>query len=86
AIELFARYTQLNLGQQVFDGGLADPNFWSKDAYVTDIGANWYLNRFVKVYFDWQHSTFGSPILLNEAKQKFGRNDDLFWIRMQLYY
>lgn len=86
AIELFARYTQLNLGDNVFTGGLADPALWSNSAYVTDTGFNWYPNRFIKFYVDWQHSSFGRRILLNEGKQKFGFNSDLLWLRMQLYY
>jgi phosphate-selective porin OprO/OprP len=86
AIELFARYSSLDISQTIFDVGFADPTLWSRTAGVTDIGFNWYLNRYVKFYFDWQHSHFGTPVLLNPSEGKFGKNDDLYWIRCQFYY
>ncbi len=49
ALELTARFSELELGRQVFNGGLADPNLWSRQAHTTDVGFNWYLNKFVKV-------------------------------------
>ena len=30
AVELVGRYKPLNIGHQVFTGGLADPNLWTK--------------------------------------------------------
>ena len=32
---------------------------------MVDVGFNWYLNKFVKVYFDWEHAMFGSPVVYN---------------------
>ena len=28
---------------------------------MTDVGLNWYLTKYLKIYFDWQHSMYGSP-------------------------
>ena len=28
---------------------------------MIDVGVNWYLNKFVKIYFDWEHAIFGNP-------------------------
>ncbi|WP_422928297.1 porin [Singulisphaera sp. PoT] len=86
AIELFARYSQLNLGKSVFEDGLADPLKWSANAYMTDIGFNWYLTQYIKLYIDWQHTTYGKPILLNPNSGLYGRFNDLLWIRAQLYF
>lgn len=86
AVELFSRYSQLNLSSRVFSDGLADPNLWSNSAMVTDTGFNWYLNRYIKFYFDWQHSEYGTPVLLNAGQNKLSRHDDLYWIRCQLYF
>lgn len=86
AIELFCRYSQLDLDEKVFSAGLADAGKWTRSAYVTDTGFNWYMNRFIKFYFDWQHSIYGTPVLINEGKQTFSRTDDLWWIRCQIYY
>ena len=53
---------------------------------MVDLGVNWYPNRWVKFYLDWQHAAFGSPVLVNEAKGIFGRSTDLFWVRCQVYF
>lgn len=86
AIEVFARYSQLNLGEVIFTEGLANPDDWSRTAYMTDIGWNWYLNKYVKIYFDWQHCLFGSPVLIQEETGKKSRVNDLLWVRCQLYF
>ena len=74
------------MGQAVFSDGLADPRQWTADASLTDVGCNWYLNRFVKLTFDWQRAMFGSPVLLNPDKNLYGLECDLFWLRCQLYF
>jgi phosphate-selective porin OprO/OprP len=86
AIEPFVRYSQLNLGDIVFKTDLANGNFWTNAVSMIDLGINWYPNRWVKFYFDWQHAAYGSPVLINEARGIFGRTSDLFWVRCQLYY
>jgi phosphate-selective porin OprO/OprP len=84
AFEPFARYSSLSLGDAVFKAGLADPNVWTRSIGLTDVGLNWYPTSFIKVYFDWQHSMYGSPVQLN--KDHKSSVNDLFWIRGQLYY
>ena len=64
--------------------GLADPNLWTNHAQLVDVGANWYLNQFVKVYFDWEHALFGSPVF--SATGHLRRSNDLFWVRTQLFF
>ena len=86
AYELFGRYSSLQLGSQVFSAGLADPHNWTNNAGITDIGVNWYLNRYVRLTFDWQHSMYSSPVLLNEQKDLRSKTNDLLWVRCQLYF
>lgn len=86
AVELFGRFSRLHLGNQVFAAGLSNPLDWTNSASMTDIGFNWYLNRFVRLTFDWQHAMYGSPVLLNEQKDLRSNKNDLFWIRTQLYF
>jgi phosphate-selective porin OprO and OprP len=86
AIEPFARYSRLTLGEEVFTAKLADPELWTRSAQMTDIGVNWYPNRFLKFTFDWQHTAFGTPVMLNEAQGKTGRSVDLYWVRCQVWY
>ena len=86
ALELTARYSLLDLDRRVFTAGLADPNRWTNRAAMTDVGFNWYLNRFVKVYFDWEHAMFGNPIVINTMTGRQQLTSDLFWIRFQVYF
>lgn len=84
AWELEARYSALTIGNQIFTEGLADPNLWTDRVQSVDVGLNWYMNEFVKIYIDWQHSEFGSPALY--APGRFQKTSDLFWIRGQVYF
>jgi phosphate-selective porin OprO/OprP len=45
ALELTARYSELDLNSRVFSTGLADPNLWTNRAQMTDVGFNWYMNK-----------------------------------------
>ena len=84
AWEPTARFSDVSLGRQVFSGGLADPNLWTNRAYLVDVGVNWYLNKFVKVYFDWEHAIFGNPVYY--APGRFSKTNDLFWLRLQAWF
>jgi phosphate-selective porin OprO/OprP len=79
-----SRFSQLDLGSQVFTNGIADPKLWSNHAKTVDVGLNWYLNQFVKVYFDWEHAFFGNPV--SATNGTFRSSNDLFWLRTQVYF
>lgn len=85
AWELTARYSDLSLGDEVFTAGLADPNLWTNRVGMVDLGANWYLNRWMKVYFDWEHAMFGQPVYYRPGPG-LQKTSDLFWLRMQIFY
>jgi phosphate-selective porin OprO/OprP len=85
AIEPFVRYSQLNLGNVVFKDGLADGQLWTNNVGMVDLGVNWYPNRWIKFYADWQHAAYGSPVLIN-PRGVFSRSSDLFWLRCQFYF
>jgi phosphate-selective porin OprO/OprP len=84
AWEVTARYSQLELDDRVFTAGLADPKLWTNHAKMVDVGLNWYLNQFVKVYFDWEHVTFGNPVTATDGG--FRNSSDLFWVRTQVTF
>jgi phosphate-selective porin OprO/OprP len=89
AFEPHARYSEMFLGRQVFTDGMADPNLWTNNVQLIDVGVNWYLNKFVKVYFDWEHAIFASPVLAavtSNGAALFHTTSDLFWLRLQFYY
>jgi phosphate-selective porin OprO/OprP len=84
AWEPTARYSQLDLDSRVFTTGLADANLWTNHAKLVDVGVNWYLNQSVKVVFDWEHAIFGKPVLSTNGH--FREQNDLFWVRTQLFF
>ena len=86
AVELFGRFSKLRLGDQVFSNGLADAADWTNSAAITDIGVNWYLNRFARLTFDWQHSMYAKPVLLNASQDLRSQHNNLYWLRCQLYF
>ena len=84
AIELTARISELDVSRKVFTAGLADPNQWANQAQLVDVGVNWYLRRYVKLMFDWEHAVFGQPVYA--APGVLQKTNDLFWVRLQLYF
>lgn len=84
AFEPFARFSALEIGDDVFKQGLADPNLWTNRAWTTDVGVNWYLNRMVKVYLNWQHAGFGDPVFYRAGGLR--STSDILWMRVQFYY
>ena len=61
-MEVYARYSTLDIGSNIFTAGFADPNLWTNHAATTDIGLNWYLNFYTRIYLDWQHAMFGNQV------------------------
>ncbi len=84
AVELYARYSALDIGRNIFTAGFADPNLWSNHVWTTDVGANWYLNFYLRIFLDWQHAEFGTPVSV--APNKFSSTTDLYWLRFQLFF
>jgi phosphate-selective porin OprO/OprP len=85
ALELVARYGMLNFDRDILSPELTDPTQWSHRAWTTNLGVNWYLNRYVKIYLDWQHSEFGVPVFYAPPDKKALTNE-LFWFRLQFYF
>lgn len=84
AIELTARYSLLTLDRSVFTAGLSDPNLWTNRTDMIDVGFNWYLNKFIKIYFDWEHAMFAQPVYYRPGGLQ--KTSDLFWCRFQVYF
>ncbi len=84
-IELFSRYAFMSVGSNAFTYGFADPTISSNSANVIDNGVNWYMNHYVKLTFDWQYSTYGSPVLLTTGGANTSFNN-LFWVRTQVFF
>ncbi len=84
AIEAYFRFSNLQLGDQVFSGGIANPAYWANRASATDTGINWYLNHYMRMYFDWQHAFYNRPVFMSDTKSS--RHNDLYWIRTQIFF
>jgi phosphate-selective porin OprO/OprP len=85
AVELIARYNILTFSPDLLSKSLTDPTKWTDRAWGTNLGVNWYLNRYLKVYLDWQHSEFGSPVFYSPPDRKQIANE-MVWLRLQLYF
>ncbi|MBV9340031.1 MAG: hypothetical protein JO159_03970 [Acidobacteria bacterium] len=57
AVELAIRYSQVSIGNTAFPL-LANPATAAGGAQERGIGLNWYLNRFVKLTTDYEHTSF----------------------------
>jgi phosphate-selective porin OprO/OprP len=62
------------------------PQLWTTAPGTRTSGVNWYLNRYVKVYLDWQHTEFGDPVIFRRQPDQKQLTNELFWLRMQLYF
>ena len=58
ALEIAARYSELDVDDAVFDHGLADPARSASRARAVAAGLNWYLTRNVKYVADFERTTF----------------------------
>ena len=78
------RFNQMDIGNKIFSSGLADPNTGANRLYMTDIGFNWHLTQYMKVYFDWQHAEFNQPVVFAPGRRQL--NSDMFMLRFQLFF
>ena len=72
------------MGNQVFTGGLADPNLWTNNLYAIDVGVNWYWNQYIKISLFWEHAVFGSPV--TNGPNMFQKTSDEAILRAQIYF
>ena len=84
AVELYTRYSTMDIGRNIFTGGFADPNLWTNHVWATDIGLNWYLNFYTRIYLDWQHAGYGNEV--NVVPGKFASTTDIYWLRFQVFF
>jgi phosphate-selective porin OprO/OprP len=89
AWELVGRVSQLRVGDVVFAPGnarLADPATVSDEATEMTLGFNWYLNKWVRTQFNWEHAWFGQPVKLGPGPQGFFRQHDTLQGRLQFIF
>lgn len=86
AIEVFAKVSDLQMGTSMFRGGIVNQALWTNSAFAPEFGVNWYLNHFVKFTVDYQHVFLGTPVVLDEATNKFTKQYDMIMCRTQLFF
>ncbi len=84
AWEVAGRVARLELGDEVFNSGFADPTIWSNSVTTTELGLNWYWNEYIKVYMFWLHGEFGEPVQYRPGRLQ--KSADMAWLRFQLYF
>ena len=86
AIEPYFRFSYLELDEAVFTEELSNPDNWARKVSMVDLGWNWYPNRYVKLYFDWQTAFFNSPVLIDLDPQRRVKKSHTLWARAQLFF
>jgi phosphate-selective porin OprO and OprP len=81
ALELAFRFSQLRIDENAFPL-FANPKTAAQQAEEHGIGVNWYLNRFVKLTTDYEHTTF--RMALRSAIPR--HNEDVLLNRVQLAF
>jgi phosphate-selective porin OprO/OprP len=82
AFEVVARYSRLNLDPDLFDGNVyLNGALYPEDTKEWAVGLNWYLNRFVKLAFNYEHADFS-----NASGNPDNPSEGAFLTRLQLAY
>ena len=81
AFEIATRYSQLRIGSNAFPL-FASMKSAAQEAQEHAIGMNWYLNRFIKLTTDYEHTTFR----MASTKVTPLHNEDVLMNRVQLVF
>jgi phosphate-selective porin OprO/OprP len=89
AFELASRFSRLFTSESIYTGGYALRPGNSAGASEVTLGLNWYLNKNVKLMFDWVHTTFDQDVTVAQPSgygfASLGvRNEDAFMFRTQV--
>jgi phosphate-selective porin len=89
AWEAVFRISRLELSDNIFTAGpsqLADPNKFSNAASEVTLGFNWYLTKWVRSQFNWEHAWFDRPVLLGTAPGGLLRIQNTLFTRLQVIF
>jgi phosphate-selective porin OprO and OprP len=93
AWELVFRVDRLEVGKQAFAGASAVQlasttsavNQSSNEAFETTTGFNWYLNKWVRTQFNWEHANFANPVKVGNMT-KARTEEDTLYTRFQVIF
>jgi phosphate-selective porin OprO/OprP len=89
AWELVVRTSRLRFDQGIFTPGpgqLATPVGNSHGATELTTGFNWYLNPYVRVQFNWEHSWFDDPVQFSSGATGLHREANALMTRFQIIF
>ncbi|MFO0892297.1 MAG: porin [Isosphaeraceae bacterium] len=85
AIEVIGRFHTIDFDPDMLASSLTTPGLWTNRVWATNVGINWYLTKYIKAIFDWQHNEYAAPVLYGQPDLRSVTNN-LFWMRLQLYF
>jgi phosphate-selective porin OprO/OprP len=85
ALEILGRVSQLNVGEEAFIDHLATPGISALDCTETTLGLNWYLNKWVRAQFNYEHAWFKEPMQIGNAPKPL-KEEEAFYTRLQLTF
>jgi phosphate-selective porin OprO/OprP len=83
AVELAARYSRVNIDDEAFTKGFADPTQSAGDAKAFTLGVNWYLNKALKAQFNWERTDFDRSIRFGTEQLD---HEDVLLTQLQLSF
>jgi phosphate-selective porin OprO/OprP len=89
AWEVVARVSYLRVSPDVFRPGvlnLADPALYANETTELTLGFNWYLNKYVRTQFNYEHAWFDQPVLLAPPPFGYHRSTDAVLARFQVIF
>jgi len=86
AFEVAARYNELRVDPDIFATGFANPLTQAQRARAWGVGSNWYLNRWIKLMLDYEHTYFqgGGGGTLTDVHNR--DDESVFFFRTQLSF
>jgi phosphate-selective porin OprO/OprP len=89
AWEVLYRVSRLEVDNNVFQAGagnLANATKYSPGATESTLGINWYLNKWVRTQFNWEHAWFDNPVALGTAPNINAKDQDTLYVRLQFIF
>lgn len=89
AWEVLARVSRLKVDSSAFQPGrgqLADPTRNSSGATEMTLGFNWYLNKYVRWQFNWEHDWFDQEVQQATVPPSRYQHQDALLVRLQVIF
>ena len=86
AWELVSRVSRIQAGDRIFANRLADPTTVSNGATEMTLGYNWYLNKWTRIQFNWEHVWFDRKVKLGNGPDGLLKSQDTLLTRLQFVF